>query len=261
MEIYTGKMARKIIGEGNWEGPTPGLAQGYTQANLVVLPYKYAFDFLLFCQRNPRPCPILEVCERGKYTTTKVASNGDIRRDIPKYRIYEDGNLAREVTSIEDIWQDDFVSFLLGCSFTFESALLKEDIPIRHIEEERNVPMYITNIECAPAGIFSGTMVVSMRPIPRRLVEKAVEITSQFPKVHGAPIHIGNPEGIGIKDITLPDFGDMVTIKDDEVPVFWACGVTPQVAIMRAKPDLVITHAPGHMFITDVRDEELKKDV
>lgn len=259
MEIYTGKTARRIIGRGNWEDPTPGLAQGYAQANLVILPYKYAFDFLLFCYRNPKPCPILDVCDKGKYIPTKVAADGDIRKELPKYRIYENGIFTKEVKDIEDIWQEDFVSFLLGCSFTFENALIQEGIPVRHIEEGTNVPMYITNIECVPAGIFNGTMVVSMRPIPRNMVEKAVEITSRFPKVHGAPIHIGDPEAIGISDITLPNFGDSVTIKSDEVPVFWACGVTPQVAIMRAKPELVITHAPGHMFITDIRDEELKE--
>ncbi|SCY93499.1 putative hydro-lyase [Alkaliphilus peptidifermentans] len=257
MVINTGEIARKLIREEKWTGPTPALAPGYTQANLVILPYQYALDFFLFCHRNPKPCPVLDVCEKGKFTPVLTADTGDLRRDLPKYRIYENGVMTKEVSSIVEYWQDDFVSFLLGCSFTFESALMKSGIPIRHIEEERNVPMYTTNIPCKPAGIFNGTMVVSMRPIPRQLVDKAIEITSKFPKVHGAPIHVGNPEDIGINDLENPDFGDGVTINKDEVPVFWACGVTPQVAIMRAKPELVITHAPGHMFITDIKDEEL----
>ncbi|KAB3532757.1 putative hydro-lyase [Alkaliphilus pronyensis] len=259
MEIYNGKAARKLIRENKWMGPTPSLAPGFTQANLVIVPYKYAFDFFLFCQRNPKPCPVLDVCERGEYTPILTAATGDLRKDLPKYRIYKNGLLTEEVSNIVNLWNNDFVSFLLGCSFTFENALMTAGIPIRHIEENKNVPMYITNINCLPAGIFSGNMVVSMRPIPRNMVDKAKEITSQFPKVHGAPIHVGSPEEIGIVDINSPDYGDRVTFKGDEVPVFWACGVTPQVAIMRAKLELVITHSPGHMFITDLKDEELKK--
>ncbi len=255
--MNSGKSARHEIRIGNWRGPTPSLALGYTQANLVVLPRRYAFDFFLFCQRNPKSCPILDVCENGDYNPILTAPTADIRRDIPKYRIYREGHLEKEVDDILEYWSKDMVSFLLGCSFTFENALLKAGIPVRHIEENKNVPMYITNIECIPAGIFNGPMVVSMRPIPRGLVNKAIEITSKFPKVHGAPIHFSNPEDIGISNINEPDFGDAVTIKTGEVPVFWACGVTPQAAIMRIKPEIVITHAPGHMFITDIKDEEL----
>jgi len=257
LSLNNGKQAREEIRAEKWTGITPGLAYGYTQANLVVLPAKYAMDFLIFCQRNPKPCPILDICEAGKFTPNLIAPTADIRTDIPKYRVYRDGILVEEVNNILDLWSDDLVTFLIGCSFTFEKALSDEGIGIRHIEEKRNVPMYITNIECSPAGIFNGPTVVSMRPIRRNLVEKAVAITSRFPRVHGAPIHIGDPEKIGIKDISKPDFGESVTIKDGEVPVFWACGVTPQAVIMHVKPELVITHAPGCMFISDVLDDDL----
>jgi len=252
-----GEEARKEIRLEKWTGPTPGLAYGYTQANLVVLPAKYAMDFLIFCQRNPKPCPILDICEPGKFTPILTAPMADIRTDIPRYRVYRDGILVEEVNNILNLWSEDLVSFLLGCSFTFEKALSDAGIGIRHIEESRNVPMYITNVECNPAGIFNGPTVVSMRPIPKDLVEKAAAITARFPRVHGSPIHIGDPEKIGIKDISKPDFGDSVTIKEGEVPVFWACGVTPQAVIMRVKPEFVITHAPGCMFISDIKDDDL----
>jgi len=198
----------------------------------------------------------LDVLDAGN-PVPKIAKDGDIRTDIPKYRIYKNGKLYDEVTDIKEIWQDDFVSFLLGCSFTFEKALLENGIPVRHIEENKNVPMYITNIDTVPAGVFSGKMVVSMRPIPEKLVIRAVQVTSRFPSVHGAPVHIGDPKKIGIKDIEKPDFGDPVEIKENEVPVFWACGVTPQAVALNSKPEIMITHSPGHMFITDLRDEEL----
>lgn len=256
--MNAGKIAREEIRRGLHTGPTAGLAPGYTQGNLVILPQKYAFDFFLFCQRNPKPCPVLDVLEAGKTAPVLTAPTGDIRTDLPKYRIYRDGVLTEEVEEITDHWNDQLVSFLIGCSFTFENALIKEGIGVRHIEENRNVPMYITNIECKPAGVFTGPMVVSMRPVPRRQVEQAIKVTSQFPKVHGAPIHVGSPELIGIKDIHSPDFGDSVSIKSGEVPLFWACGVTPQAAVMRSKPEMVITHSPGHMFITDIKDEELR---
>ena len=257
MSLKTGEEVRKEIRLGKWTRPTPGLAYGYTQANLVILPVKYAMDFFIFCQRNPKPCPVLDVCEPGKFTPILTAPSADIRTDIPKYRLYKKGVMVEEVNDILNLWSDDLVSFLLGCSFTFEKALSDAGIPIRHIEENRNVPMYITNIECVPAGIFNGPMVVSMRPIAEELVEKAISITSRFPRVHGAPIHVGDPAKIGIKDISKPDFGDSVSIKKGEIPVFWACGVTPQAAVMRVKPELVITHAPGHMFITDIKDDDL----
>ncbi len=247
---------RLLIRNNEWLKPTAGLAPGYAQANLAILKKELAYDFLLFCQRNPKPCPVLDVTEVGSPVPGMIAPGADIRTDIPKYRIYRQGELVEEVTDIIKYWQDDMVAFLLGCSFTFEYPLMNNGIPVRHIEENCNVAMFKTNIPCAKAGRFEGPVVVSMRPIPEKDIVRAVQVTSRFPAVHGAPLHIGNPAGIGIKDINKPDFGDRVTIKSGEVPVFWACGVTPQAAAMQVKPDLMITHAPGHMFITDVRDEQ-----
>ncbi|PKF90319.1 putative hydro-lyase [Bacillus sp. BA3] len=237
--------------------PTAGMANGYAQANLAILKKEHAFDFLLFCQRNPKSCPLLDVTEIGSPIPKFAAQSGDIRTDIPKYRIYKYGELMEEVTDISDYWEDDMVGFLIGCSFTFEHALLNNDISIRHIEENCNVPMYKTNISCVEAGIFHGKMVASMRPIPQKDVVRAAQVTSRFPAVHGGPIHIGDPEAIGVSNIQQPDFGDAVTIREGEMPVFWACGVTPQSIAMETKPAIMITHAPGHMFITDIRDEKL----
>ena len=253
----TPKEIRNLIRKGKWDKPTAGLAMGYAQANLVILPQKYTFDFLLFCQRNPKPCPLLEVLEPGKYHTEFLALDADIRTDIPCYNIYREGKREATVKEIKSFWNKDFVTFLLGCSFSFEEALLRSNIPIRHIEENKNVPMFITNIPCKPAGLFHGPMVVTMRPIHPDKVSRAVQITSRYASVHGAPVHIGDPSKIGIKNLKKPDFGDPVTIKKNEVPVFWACGVTPQVVVMKAKPDLCITHTPGHMFISDLLNEEL----
>lgn len=246
---------RSMIRSGKHTGPTSGLAQGYTQANLVILPRELAFDFLLFCQRNPKPCPLLEVTDTGSYEPVETAPGTDLRTDLPKYRIYKNGKLDREVISIKEYWRKDLVSFLLGCSFTFETSLICAGIPIRHIELQVNVPMYVTNIPCRQGGVFYSNMVVSMRPIKRSQIAKAVQITSRFPAVHGAPVHIGNPGEIGIKDLSKPDFGDSVPVNRDEEPVFWACGVTPQVALMQSKPEFVITHSPGHMFITSMKDK------
>ena len=249
---------RQLIREGKITCNTSGMCAGYAQANLCVLPKDLAYDFLLFAQRNPRPCPILEVSDVGSRFLKKIAPGADIANDIPKYRVYENGVMTGEYTSVEHLWRDDFVSFLIGCSFSFESELIAANVPIRHIEEGRNVPMYLTNIDCEPAGVFSGKMVVSMRPLPRDQIVKAVNITSSMPRVHGTPIQIGHPEQIGISDINKPDFGDAVTVKPGETPVFWACGVTPQSIMMNSKPDFCITHAPGHMLITDIKNTDLK---
>ena len=249
---------RKLIRAKEITGQTSGMCAGYAQANLVILPKELAFDFLLFTQRNPRPCPVLEVTDVGSREFHIMAKDADVATDFPKYRIYEKGVMTGEYTDVEAFWRDDLVSFLIGCSFSFEAEMLEVGIPVRQIEECCNVPMYDTNIACAPAGVFHGNMVVSMRPIPYDQVVKAVNVTAAMPRVHGAPIHIGAPEAIGIKDINKPDYGDPVTIKEGEVPVFWPCGVTPQNVIMNTKPDFVITHAPGHMFITDVKNIDLK---
>ncbi len=248
---------RQQIREGKWRRPTAGLAPGYVQANLVILPRDLAYDFLLFAQRNPKPCPVIEVTDVGSPEPKLSSPGADLRTDVPMYRVYRDGVLAGEVTDLRSAWRDDLVCFLLGCSFTFESALLQAGIPIRHIEEHKNVPMFITGIQCRSAGAFNGPLVVTMRPIPAALVPRAVQITGRYPGVHGSPVHVGDPALIGIRDLGEPDFGDAVTIRSGEVPVFWACGVTPQAVAMQAKPPLMFTHAPGYMFITDLRNEEL----
>jgi uncharacterized protein YcsI (UPF0317 family) len=254
---FTPRGIRNLIRKGKWDQPTAGLAMGYAQANLVILPQKYAFDFLLFCQRNPKPCPLLEVLEPGEFRTKFLSSDADIRTDIPRYNIYRKGKLEGQIKDIRSLWEKDLVTFLLGCSFSFEEAMLRSKVPVRHIEEHKNVPMFITHIPCKHAGVFRGPMVVTMRPIPSDKISRAVQITSRYAWVHGAPIHIGDPSTIGIKNLKKPDFGDPVTIKRGEVPVFWACGVTPQAVVTKAKPDLCITHAPGHMFISDLLNEEL----
>lgn len=251
------KEVRALISRGEIDFPTPGMCPGYAQANLVILPKELADDFLLFTQRNPKACPVLEVTKPGDRFIRQIADNADVTREIPKYRVYKRGKLKKELTEVSDLWTDDMVAFLIGCSFSFEDALLKAGIPIRHIEEGKNVPMYDTNIPCESAGPFHGNMVVSMRPIPIALISKAINVTAAMPRVHGAPIHIGAPEAIGIKRLDKPDYGDAVTINPGEIPVFWPCGVTPQNVLMKSKPEFAITHAPGHMFITDVLNEDL----
>ncbi|NMP37696.1 MAG: putative hydro-lyase [Clostridiales bacterium] len=249
---------RALIRKGKITHQTSGMCNGYAQANLVILPRELAYEFLLFTQRNPKSCPVLEVSDVGSRELKYIAKNADIARDIPKYRVYENGVLTGEYDSVEHLWRDDFVSFLIGCSFSFEGALLEAGVPVRHIEEGCNVPMYLTNIDCEEAGRFHGKMVVSMRPIPYSQIVTATTVTAAVPRVHGSPIHIGDPSVIGIKDINKPDFGDAVTINKGEVPVFWCCGVTPQSVVMSVKPPIAITHAPGHMFITDITNVSLR---
>lgn len=254
IQYKTGADVRRAARAGDFQGPTPGLAPGYMQANLVVVPRDLAFDFLLFCQRNPQPCPLLDVTDPGCPEPRRVAPNADVRTDVPRYRAYRHGELIDEPTDLLSWWREDLVAFLLGCSFTFEDALLQAGLPVRHIEQGCNVPMYRTNIACRPAGVFAGPMVVSMRPLTPTQAEIATRICGQFPLAHGAPVQIGDPSAIGIKDIARPDFGDAVEIRHGEVPVFWACGVTPQAVAMRARPSLLLTHKPGHMFVTDLRE-------
>lgn len=255
--MITPSEVRTKMRSGEFTSPTSGLCEDFIQANLVILPKDLAFDFLLFCQRNPKSCPVIDVTDVGSYVPKLSAPNADLRTDLPKYRVYKNGEVVAEPTDITDYWTDDMVGFLIGCSFTFEDALIKNGIPMRHNEEGVNVPMYKTSIEAVSAGKFAGPTVVSMRPMKEKDVIRAVQVTSRFPSVHGAPIHIGKPESIGITNINQPDFGDSVTIKDGEVPVFWACGVTPQAIAMHMKPALMITHAPGHMFITDLKSEHV----
>ena len=245
---------RELIRRGELVRPTGGFAPGHVQANLAVLPRDAAFDFLLFCQRNPKPCPLLEVVEAGSSEPRLMAPGADLRTDLGLYKVYEYGEMVAEVEDVSEFWRDDLVSFLLGCSFSFESALMEVGIDLPHIERGINVSMFITDVQTASAGVFSGPMVVSMRSIPRDKVVKAVQVTSRFPAVHGAPVHIGDPAAIGIRDVSVPDLGDPTDIHEGDVPVFWACGVTPQAVAMSSKPPLMITHSPGHMFITDKKD-------
>ena len=251
------KEIREEVRRGDYTGITSGHAPGYVQANLAILPEEYAYDFLLFCQRNPRPCPLIDVTDVGSPEPSGVAPGADLRTDLPRYRIYRDGALTEEATDITPYWRDDLVAFLLGCSFTFEWALMDAGVPMRHVEEGRNVAMWRTSMACRPAGRFHGPMVVSMRPIPAGLVPKAVTVTARFPMAHGAPVHIGDPKAIGIDDIEHPHWGDPATFRPGDVPVFWACGVTPQAVALASKPPFVITHSPGHMFITDLPNHAL----
>ena len=247
---------RKMIRKGEWTVPTSGAAQGHVQANLVMLPQHEAFNFLLFCVRNPRPCPILDVLEPG-HVEPAIAREADLRTDLPRYRIFENGKLKDEVEEVSDIFTDEMVSFLLGCSFSFENALLVAGLPVRNLAEGKNVSMYITDVACKPAGPFSAPLVVSMRPMTPKQAVRAIQVTTRFHLTHGAPIHMGSPEEIGIKDLSHPDFGDAVTIQSGEIPVFWACGVTSQLAATSVPLSRVITHAPGHMFVSDLKDEDL----
>jgi uncharacterized protein YcsI (UPF0317 family) len=250
------KELRQLIRNREWTTPTSGVAKGYLQANLVMLPREEAFNFLLFCVRNPKPCPILDVLEPGQ-TEPTIAPGADLRTDLPRYCIFENGQLKEKVEDVTTVFNDDTVSFLLGCSFSFENAMLATGLPIRNIEEGKNVSMYVTNIVCKSAGPFSSSLVVTMRPMTPSQAVRAVQVTTRFHLTHGAPIHMGSPEEIGIKNLALPEYGDPVTIRPGEIPVFWACGVTSQLAATSTPLPLVITHAPGHMFVSDLRDEHL----
>lgn len=247
---------RELIRKGEIRKPTAGMCGGYAQANLAVLPKEYVEDFKRFAALNPFPCPILEVIE-GSPLTHAMGEGGNILTDIPEYYIYRDGVLTEKVSDASAYWQEGFVGFLIGCSFSFEEALIRAGIEVRHIAQGRNVPMYKTSIQTVPAGPFHGPMVCSMRPMTPENAELARQITAKMPNVHGAPVQIGNPEEIGVMDVMKPDYGDAVDIYPGEVPVFWPCGVTPQAAVENAKPPIVITHSPGHMFITDILNEEL----
>lgn len=253
--LHESPAALRAACRAGWVDPTAGHAAGFTQANLIALPKDWAWDFLLFAQRNPKPCPVLDVTEPGS-AVTALAPDADLRRDLPLYRIWRNGALAEEVADAGAAWaeHEDLVAFLIGCSFTFETPLVEAGIEIRHVAQGCNVPMYRTNRPCRPAGRLSAPLVVSMRPIPAERVADTVTISGRYPAVHGAPVHVGAPEALGIADLARPDFGDPVEVRDGEIPVFWACGVTPQAAVMASGVPFAITHAPGHMFVTDIPD-------
>jgi uncharacterized protein YcsI (UPF0317 family) len=248
---------RKLIRQGAWTSHTSGLASDHVQGNVVILPQAQANDFLLYCQRNPKPCPLLAVSEPGQAQLPELGADIDICSDLPRYRVWRHGEVVAEPTDIAALWRADLVSFVLGCSFSFEQALLEAGLPLRHIAQGKNVAMYRTNIQTQVAGAFHGPMVVSMRPMKAAAAIRAVQVTSRFPNVHGAPVHLGDPALIGIHHLDAPDYGDAVVVMEDEIPVFWACGVTPQAALVQARPAFCITHAPGAMLITDLFNQQL----
>jgi len=257
-EITTGEDARRHFRQGGYTGFTHGFARGYVQGNLAILPQALASDFLRFCQLNPKPCPLIGMSPApGDPSIPELGRDLDIRTDVPLYRVWRKGELIAEVTDIRELWRDDLVAFVIGCSFSFEEALLDDGLELRHQTCGVNVPMYRTSTPCQPLGPFQGPMVVSMRPFKPADAIRAIQITSRFPAVHGAPVHIGLPELIGISDLAQPDYGDAVEVRADELPVFWACGVTPQAVIAAIAPELAITHAPGAMLVTDVRNSRL----
>ena len=249
---------RSRIRSGEYYGPTGGLARGHVQTNLVILPEDYAFDFLKFCVRNPKSCPVLEVTDVGSPVPVSMAPEADLRTDVPKYRVYEGGKLTDEPADIRSYWREDLVSFLIGCSFTFERALLDAGLYLAHLNQGKNVPMYVTGRECVASGPFAGPMVVSMRPYRPEEIPLAVAVSGRYPTMHGAPVHVGAPEALGIRDLGEPEFGDPIEVAEDQIPVFWGCGVTPQAVAATARAPLMITHSPGHMFITDRLDGEFE---
>ena len=248
---------RQHIRSGQWTGHTSGLADQHVQGNIVILPSADANDFLRYCQRNPKPCPVLAVSEPGSPHLPSLGADIDIRSDVPAYRVWRDGSLSQTCHDITALWRDDLVTFVLGCSFSFEQALIEAGIPLRHVAEGKNIAMFRTNVPTQAAGPFEGPMVVTMRPLKAQDAIRAIQITSRFPNVHGAPVHIGDPAQIGITDLSRPEYGDAVEVMADEIPVFWACGVTPQEAILKARPAFCITHAPGAMLITDLLNHQL----
>jgi len=251
-----GRDARLAIRRGEFGGTTAGFAPGYVQGNLAILPASLATDFLRFCQLNPKPCPLLAASNTGDYRIPALGEDLDIRTDLPRYRVFARGHVIDDPSDIRAHWRDDLVAFVIGCSFSFEEALSDAGIELRHISSGVTCPMYRTNLPTVPAGPFHGPLVVSMRPMTPANAIRAVQITTRFPAVHGAPIHLGRPELIGISDLGKPDWGDAVPIKDDEIPVFWACGVTPQSVVAVAKPDFCISHYPGSMLVTDRRNTD-----
>jgi uncharacterized protein YcsI (UPF0317 family) len=248
---------RRAIRAGQYRKHTAGLAPGYVQGNVCILPREYADDFREFCERNPKPCPLLAVSEPGDPRLPALGADLDIRTDVPGYRIFRDGKQERDVVNLVELWRDDLVSFVLGCSFSFEEALVEAGLRLRYVEQGRNVPMYRTSVETVPAGRFRGKLVVSMRPFRPADAIRAIEITSRYPRVHGSPVHIGLPQMIGIEDLAEPWAGDATEVRADELPVFWACGITPQSVVLEARPSLCITHSPGHMLVTDLTNASL----
>lgn len=254
---HSAARARAAIRAGRIDGHTSGLAGRHVQGNVVILPAAWAGEFLDYCTANPQACPLLAVTEPGDPMLPMLGEGIDIRSDVPRYRVWQHGELAATPTDITSLWRDDLVTFVIGCSFSFEQALLDGGVPLRHVAQGRNVAMYRSNRATVPAGRFAGPLVVSMRPLRPDDAERAGRITARYPRVHGAPVHAGDPAALGIADLGRPDYGDAVDVLPGELPVFWACGVTPQAALAAARPELCITHAPGAMLITDWLNHQL----
>jgi uncharacterized protein YcsI (UPF0317 family) len=248
---------RRAIRERRHTKHTAGLAPGYVQGNVCILPQEYAGEFRAFCESNPKPCPLLAMSEPGDPRLPALGEDLDIRTDVPRYRVFRDGVQGEEVTDLRELWRGDLVTFVLGCSFSFEQALMNAGLPLRYVEQGRNVSMYRTNLDTTPAGRFRGKLVVSMRPFKPADAIRAIEITSRYPRSHGAPVHIGRPDLIGIDDLSRPWAGDPTEVRADELPLFWACGITPQSVVLEAKPSLCITHSPGHMLVTDLENASM----
>jgi len=261
IRTINGLQLRALVRNGEFADQTAGQAPDFLQGNVVILPRAHAPDFLRFCLNNPKPCPLIGLSKPGDPALPSLGTDIDIRFDVPRYRIYRDGVLTEDVTSIDSLWTDDLVTFILGCSFTFEEALTREGYGVRHLDEGRTVPMFKSSIETISSGIFSGPVVVTMRPYRKDDIPAVFDLCARYPHAHGTPLYWGDPKQIGISDIKKPDYGEPVTVRDDEVPVFWACGVTPQAAIERAKPGLCITHAPGHMLVTDISSNEIIRPI
>ena len=259
-DLRTGEEVRMAVRAGQWRAPTSGLVPGVVQANVVMLPGEWAERFAEFVRNNPRPAPLLEVTDVGDPTPKRFAPHSDLRRDIPLYRVFRDGRAVEQRQDVSALWGNDWRGFLLGCSFSFEGAMLARGYPVRHIELSRNVPMYRTNMQSNPGGGIETKLVVSMRPLPNEIVEDVAALTAQYPWAHGAPVHVGDPAKLGIRDLMKPDFGDAVPMYPGETPVFWACGVTTQEALASLRAPLAVTHAPGHMFVTDITDDMMRRD-
>jgi uncharacterized protein YcsI (UPF0317 family) len=254
----SGRDVRAAARSGHWRRATHGLARGYVQANMAIVPKRYAFDFMLFCQRNPKPCPVIDVTDPGDPEARFAAPGSDVRIDLPGYRVFRDGKLVAEVSEITNYWRADSVAFLLGCSNSMDDVLIEARIPQRHLEsEDGRISVYASNIMCAPAGIFRGPVVVTMRPIPQSRLVDAISITARYPMAHGAPVHVGDPRAIGIEDLSRVGWGKYNELRHDDVPVFWACGVTPQAVAAKARIPEMITHAAGHMFVSDLKLTQL----
>ena len=250
------RAVRRAARSGTFAGVTAGLAPGYVQGNVCILPRAFADDFRRYCERNPKPCPLIGESRPGDPRLPALGEDLDIRSDVPRFRVFRDGEPSGEVEDVGHLWSADLVAFVIGCSFSFEEALAEGGVPLRYVAEGKNVAMYMSNIATEPSGPFRGPMAVSMRPLSPENALRAIEITSRYPKAHGAPVHVGDPAEIGIADLDRPYAGDRIALEPGELPVFWACGITPQAAVLRAKPPLCITHVPGHMLVTDVRNSE-----